>query len=103
MASSDYTAFIMKHIAVPISISIICSLPDDLITGLFQKYMKDPAIKTTNVMPMIPNTINTIAHGSVISKQDSCMGTQLLLPSSGRLPHIFSGHTSQLVDNVEFV
>ena len=65
--------------------------------------MKDPAIMTTDVMPMIPNTINTIAHGSVISKQDSCMGTQLLLPSSGRLPHIFSGHTSQLFDNVEFV
>ena len=71
--------FIMKktvdrrHKLAPTNKSIICSLPEDLIIGLFQNITIPITIRITPITPIMLTMIRTIPHMSEGSRNDSAI------------------------------
>ena len=86
------TIVMRKQSVIPVRRRIICSRPDDLTIGVFQNQIKTVPTNTVRINPIMAMIISIIAHGSVGFKYNSSISTQLVLPFTGSLPHIVSGH-----------
>ena len=76
----------MKLQVIPARSRIICSRPEDLMTGVVQYMPYTIAVKATQARPRMVMMMIMMEYGWSPLRKDSSSGKQLLLPTRGSFP-----------------